>query len=274
MKAFLKGISFLLPVLWTKRPNSLPKWISSIPIAHRGLFDHGTPIPENSLLAFKNAIAQGYAIELDVHLSKDKEVVVHHDANLLRLSQDKRLLQDLSVLELKEIKLLKTQEYIPTLKEVLELVNGQVPVYVEIKQDKEEEQKNRTRSYLLEQRVLDVLANYLGPVALLSFDPQTLRYISQNAPKLLRGQNFCPQADDLERPHFIIKDILGTLATSRPHFIVYDHMQVPGFIAKGLSYFSTMISYNVNSLEDYNLVKSIAQNIIFENIDINILLKK
>jgi Glycerophosphoryl diester phosphodiesterase len=270
MGGLVKGKSFWRSLSWTWKNDCVPEWVVAIPVAHRGLFDHTNNIPENSLFAFKRAITQGYAIELDVHLSKDNEVMVHHDINLSRLSQDSRRLQDLSLLELQAIKLLNSDQYIPSLKEVLQLVGGQVPLYIEIKHHEEEEER-RHNTYVLEQGVLELLKTYQGPVAILSFDPQSLYYIRKNAPHILRGQNFCPKADHQGRRHLILKNIIKNLCISRAHFIVYDYLQVPRFLAKGLSYWRAMIAYTVNSLEHYSLVKTIAHNVIFENFDLNIL---
>ena len=51
-------------------------------IAHRGLHDRARGVPENSLPAFECAVAGGYAIELDIHLTKDGQAVVFQAATL------------------------------------------------------------------------------------------------------------------------------------------------------------------------------------------------
>ena len=106
-------------------------WIIEIPIAHRGL-DNGS-IPENSMAAFRNAIEKGYTIELDVQFTKDKELIVFHDDDLSRLTNDNRKVKDVNYQELKNLKLENTDEKIPTLKEVVEMVDNQVPLIIEIK---------------------------------------------------------------------------------------------------------------------------------------------
>ena len=60
--------------------NIFDSWIVKTPIAHRGLHDDNKP--ENSLSAFKNAIKHGYAIEIDLQMTKDNKIVVFHDDTL------------------------------------------------------------------------------------------------------------------------------------------------------------------------------------------------
>ena len=110
-------------------------WIKETPIAHRGL--HTKDIPENSLSAFENALKNNYAIELDVQFTKDKEVVVFHDENLKRMTNDTRNIEDVNYDELKNLRLGNTNEIIPTLEEVLELVDSKVAILIEIKDCKD-----------------------------------------------------------------------------------------------------------------------------------------
>ena len=67
-------------------------WLLNTPIAHRGLHDETNP--ENSMPAFKAAIERGFHIEIDVHLSKDNQLVVFHDANLKRVCGVDRKVKD------------------------------------------------------------------------------------------------------------------------------------------------------------------------------------
>lgn len=104
-------------------------------IAHRGIFDN-KKIPENSLLAFQKALQCNTSIELDVQLTKDNVLVVFHDFSLKRMTGDYRLLQDCSFKELQELVLLDTDEKIPTLRDVLNLVQGKVLLDIEVKNTK------------------------------------------------------------------------------------------------------------------------------------------
>ena len=99
-------------------------------VAHRGL--HNKEVMENSLGAFKLAIEAGVAIELDIHLTKDNQLVVIHDEDLKRLTGKEGIVEHLTYNELQEYKLLDGQK-IPLFSEVLDLVNEQVPILVELK---------------------------------------------------------------------------------------------------------------------------------------------
>ena len=97
-------------------------------IAHRGIYDN-KKIVENTIPAFKKAITKGYAIELDLHLSKDNKVIVFHDDTLDRLTDRKGRVENLLLDEIKDIKLLNGSN-IPTFDEVLVLVSCKVPLLI------------------------------------------------------------------------------------------------------------------------------------------------
>ena len=73
--------------------NLFDSWIVKTPIAHRGLHDQQTP--ENSLPAFKKAIEKGYAIEIDLQMTKDGVIVVFHDDFLDRMTNGKGNIKEL-----------------------------------------------------------------------------------------------------------------------------------------------------------------------------------
>lgn len=103
------------------------------PIAHRGYFDNEGPAPENSLAAFQRAIDHGYCIEVDTQITADGTAVVLHDKSLLRTSGVDRNVEEMTDAELAECRLFDTDEKVPTFAEVLDLIDGQVPLLVEIK---------------------------------------------------------------------------------------------------------------------------------------------
>ena len=139
-------------------------------IAHRGMFDN-IKIPENSMASFKKALKYNYSIELDVQLTKDNILVVFHDANLKRMTGLNKLVEDTYYEELKELKLLNTKEYIPTLDEVLDLVDNKVLLDIEVKGTK--------RIKEITNILKDKLSNYSNFV-LKSFDPRIVRNLKKN----------------------------------------------------------------------------------------------
>lgn len=148
-------------------------------IAHRGVYDN-ILVAENSLTAFKLAIKKRYTIELDVHLLKDNKLVVFHDNTLERAIGIKKVLRDCTYEEIKGIKIFGTQDTIPTLEEVLTLVDGKVGLLIELKQD------NKVGK--LEKELCKRLEKYRGSFALQSFHPLTVAYFRFYKPNWIRGQ--------------------------------------------------------------------------------------
>ena len=135
--------------------------------AHRGLW--GGTIPENSLSAFENAVKNGFGIELDVQLSKDDVVMVFHDYSLKRMTGTEGDLKDFTKDQLKELSLLSTNEKIPTFEEVLQVVDGKIPLLIELKGE------NLDNS--LCPKVARILENYKGEYCVESFNPLLIKDI-------------------------------------------------------------------------------------------------
>lgn len=135
-------------------------------IAHRGVHNN-KDIPENSIASFSKAIDKKYAIEFDIEITKDSKLVIHHDDNLKRMTGIDKRVEDLSLEEIKKLKLLDTSYTIPTFKEVLDLVDGKVLLDIEIKSTK------RVKEVV--NLVLKELECYNGLVQLKSFDPFIVR---------------------------------------------------------------------------------------------------
>lgn len=100
--------------------------------AHRGFHDKPV-IPENSLPAFRRAIEHGFGAELDVHLLKDGTLAVFHDSDLRRCANVDGQIEDLTLEELKQLRLEGTDEQIPTFDEVLALFESATPLIIELK---------------------------------------------------------------------------------------------------------------------------------------------
>lgn len=160
-------------------------FLKNIIIAHRGIFDNKKVI-ENTINAFKKAINKGYTIELDLHLTKDNKIVVFHDDKLDRLTKSKGLIKDKTFEELKKLKLLNTDSYIPSLEEVLTLVDGKVPLLIELKDDR--------KDHDLEKEVIKLLDNYKGLFAIQSFKPSTIVYFRIFRNKYIRGLLMSPKS--------------------------------------------------------------------------------
>ena len=112
---------------------TLPRGFVDLPLAHRALHDVAQGRPENSRAAIRAAIEAGYGIEIDVQLSADGAAMVFHDYALDRLTHDSGAVRLRSAADLKAVPLKGGDEGIPDLPEVLQLVAGQVPLLIELK---------------------------------------------------------------------------------------------------------------------------------------------
>lgn len=186
-------------------------------IAHRGLFDNDK-VPENSLVAYEKAIKSGYSIELDVHLTKDNQLVCIHDSDLSRMCGVEKTLEEISLDEMKSLFLLNTSEKIPTFKEALSLIDGRTPIFVEIKY-----QGNYMKTARRTARMLD---SYIGTYAIQSFQPKVVRWFHKNRPSVISGQ-LC--SNFIKSESSFVQKISPThtifLSYSRPDFIAQNYNQ-------------------------------------------------
>lgn len=185
-------------------------------IAHRGLHRADRSVPENSLAAFRDAAENGYAVELDVHLTADNRVVVFHDDSLRRVCGVEQDVEALTWHELRELRLDGTSEHIPLLSDVLAELRGRVPVVIEL--------KTSPRRKDLCERTWELLRAYNGDFCIESFDPRIVRWWRLNAPGVLRGQLSCTREQFGESTTPVQAFFLSRLLCNflgRPQFIAY-----------------------------------------------------
>ncbi|MFN3234028.1 MAG: glycerophosphodiester phosphodiesterase family protein [Gammaproteobacteria bacterium] len=213
------------------------------PLAHRGLFS--PQLPENSLAAFQAAIDEGYGIELDVMLTKDHQVIVFHDENLERLTGVNANVSDLTYDEIKALKLQSSDERIPSLIEVLELVAGSAYLMIEIK----------GKEGVIERKVYDIIKNYVGDFSVCSFNSNILKWFRDNACDILRGQTSSG-----------IFHLLFGCPKSRPHYISYDIDRMPSKCLNRLIRLMDipLIVWTVKNEKQLSFAKAYADNYIFE----------
>ncbi|PZU85187.1 MAG: glycerophosphodiester phosphodiesterase [Shinella sp.] len=144
-------------------------WIKERPVAHRGYHDMNQQVWENTLSAFSRAVDAGFAIECDIQLSSDSVPMVFHDHDLQRLCGLKGEVRERTAGELGMLAIGGTADRIPTLRQMLALVKGRVPLVIELKGINAEEDDGLAES------VLEVLEGYEGKVALMSFDHWLLK---------------------------------------------------------------------------------------------------
>ena len=204
---------FLFLVFPTARRHPHRTLLKGAFIAHRGL--HGEKAgPENSLSAFQAAVDAGFIIETDIHLTADGEVVIFHDDTLDRLCGVSGRPENMTLAQLKALRLAGTAQTIPTLAECLALVDGQVPLLIEF--------KTKSRQYKALCEAADrILSAYQGIYFIQSFYPFVPFWYRKNRPAVCRGQ--LAAAFREESPAHRLLGCLVFNVLARPDFVAYDY---------------------------------------------------
>ena len=228
--------------------------------AHRGLHDNNICCPENSLAAFRAAKEAGYGVELDVRFTADRQIVVFHDDTLLRMCGVDRRVDECTYAELQEMRLIGTEEHIPLLSEVLELLED-TTILCEIK---------TMRSFFdtsLCDETYKALADYAGPVCIESFNPNMVRWFRQNAPHVIRGILSMRYGEKDIKPA-ILRPILSSLMVNcvcRPDFIAYRYSDISHPIVRLCRIFRpTMIAWTVRDQGAAHTIEPQFDTYIFE----------
>lgn len=166
----------------------LPAAFLGPPLAHRGYHDKDDRRPENSCAAIRAAVDAGYGVELDVQAAADGTPVVFHDYKLNRMTKSRGPVSARTPAELGQIVLRGSDETIPTLAEVLDIVAGRAPLLIEIK---DEDQALGPKVGRLERGVAAALEGYQGAVAVMSFNPESVVAFGAAAPDIPRGLTTC-----------------------------------------------------------------------------------
>ncbi len=210
------AVLYLLALRGRKRHPLLRK-LRCWKYAHRGL--HGNGVPENSMEAFRLAVENGYGMELDVHLLADGNLAVIHDASLLRTAGADVKIESLTTEELPNYRLESTDQTIPTFQQVLDLVDGKVPLIVELKP----ENGNHAE---LTKTACDMLSNYPGLYCIESFDPRCIRWLKKNRPDIVRGQLAHNSLHEPGKVPYILRFVMTNLLSNFwnvPDFIAYRY---------------------------------------------------
>lgn len=190
------------------------------PIAHRGLHDAAQGVPENSMPAFQRAVEHGYGIELDVQMTRDGKLVVFHDKSLKRICGQDLVLTELTYDRLQEFRLQGTEERIPLFDEVLQLVDGKVPLIIEVKPDGD--------CLKATAKMCKRMERYGGIYCMESFHPLCVWWVRRHYPDMLRGQlSMDFFVEEREKPFYqkLVMTSLVANCLARPDFIAYKHTQ-------------------------------------------------
>lgn len=229
--------------------------------AHRGLHDNASHAPENSLTAFRKAVKAGFGIELDVQVTKDRVPVVFHDFTLERICKKPGKVCDYTWEELKEFTLCDSQERIPRFEDVLKLVNGKVPLIVELKVE--------WMDIFVCPAADALLQEYKGPYCVESFNPMVLLWYRRYHNKIVRGQ----LSDGFTKSgefHGILYGLLQNLMLNwmtKPDFVAYNHKYAnvaARKLCRGL-YRNIAVAWTIQSQEELERARNQFDLFIFDS---------
>ncbi len=238
-------------------------WLTSRPIAHRGLHDLSNGIVENTESAFAAAIKHNYAIECDLQLTDDGEAVVFHDKTLERVTEHTGWVKNLTTRELKTVKFKQGSDRIQTLAELLEQVDGRASLIIELKSHFDGNTQLATRA-------LEVLANYAGPHCLMSFDPALIAAVAAQSPYTVRGitadrttdpyYRMLPFTERMNLRHF------EHLDRTKPHFISFNYHDLPFAPVQAIRAAGhPIITWTIRSKEEEQVARRYSDQVTFES---------
>lgn len=230
-------------------------WLTVRPIAHRGYHDLNKSIWENTLSAFRRAVERGYAIECDVHLSADGVPVVFHDHSLQRLAGQDGYVWQRTAAELAALDIGGTGDHAPSLRELLDLVGGHVPLVIELK-------GTPGRDEGLVERVCETLHAYPGKAAIMSFDHWLIRQFPAHAGDIPTGLTAYGTKDQDIEAHF-------SMLAHGISFVSYHVWDLPNrfvsFVRDKLE--MPVITWTVNDRETVDRTASHADQMTFEGFE-------
>ncbi|MCR5743331.1 MAG: hypothetical protein K6F92_06365 [Lachnospiraceae bacterium] len=223
-------------------------------ICHRGL--HNEVDCENSLKAFQNALDVHMAIEFDVHLTKDGELVVFHDSKMERMTGSEGIIEHLTLKEIRENYRLLDGQKIPTFQEVLNLVGEQVPMVVEMKVYELNYKPLAKAVYRMLRKNIRDKSN----VMLISFDPRALLPFN--------GKGYVRQ--------LLIADSASYMVVCRRFFqsIDVDQFLFKDFRVKNYAKHHFVNTWTIETPEQLEAVLPYADTITFQHVDPNLVREK
>lgn len=261
---FTAAVLYLLMIMPRifRKPDMVPfqGWL----YAHRGLHCNGPEggdsktetgeavrsfapeAPENSLRAFQKAVEAGFGIEMDVQLTKDRIPVVFHDFTLKRVCSREGKVCDYTYEELRQFPLYGSDQRIPKFEDVLKLVDGKVPLIVELKIEAADLSVCPAADKLL--------AEYRGAYCIESFNPLGLIWYRRHRGRVVRGQlaeGFLRKDEFSGMLYLALQNLVFNWLT-KPDFIAYNHMHYDMLsrrLCRGL-YRNTAVAWTVKSREE------------------------
>ncbi|MDE7247169.1 MAG: glycerophosphodiester phosphodiesterase, partial [Lachnospiraceae bacterium] len=238
----------IMPRVFNRPDTTL---FNKVYFAHRGLHDNASDAPENSMAAFRKAVEAGLGMELDVQVTKDGVPVIFHDFKLDRICRVQGKVTDCIYEELQNYRLCDSGERIPKFSELLEMVDGQVPLIVEIKAE--------TMDVSCCEVIDSLLRAYKGAYCIESFNPLVLWWFRRKHGEVVRGQlssNFRKEGEYRNICYFVMTHLLLNFLT-KPDFIAYNHMfsEEPGRRICRRLYHHPAAAWTIRSQQDLEALK-------------------
>ena len=240
-----------------KKLKELRKWS----YAHRGL--HDEKYPENSMGAFRQAVEAGYGFELDVRLLADGQLAIMHDSSIQRMTGVDKKIEELTASQIAGYCLKNTEEKIPLFADVLKMVDGRVPMIVEIKTDGE-------NTATVTEATCKMLQDYPGLYCVESFDPRCIAYVRKHYPQFVRGQLAGNSLREKSPVPFLLRFMLTYQLMNFlvvPDFIAYcyrDRKTLSNFLCRKLWKIQG-VSWTLTDIEQYETAVKEGWIPIFEN---------
>lgn len=233
------------------------KWL----YAHRGLHDNRTDAPENSLRAFQKAVEAGFGIEMDIQMTKDHVPVVFHDFTLKRICNADGKIADYTFEELQQFHLCDSDQKIPKFEDVLKLVDGKVPLIVELKIEALDTSICPAGDKLL--------SAYKGMYCIESFNPLGVFWYRRHRKEIVRGQlsdAFLKEGEYRGVLYFLLQNLVFNFLT-KPDFIAYHH-KYPEILSRRIChglYHNTAAAWTIKSQKELDAARKNFDIFIFDS---------
>ena len=235
------------------------------PIAHRALHDATKGVYENCRSAIIAAIEHGYAIEIDLQLSLDDHAMVFHDDTLDRLTDKRGDVSDYTAAELSQIKVGSGRDVIEQLEDILRLVDGRVPLLIELKDQSRQLAQTDGR---LERATIDALSLYHGPVAVMSFNPHMIAEmakLSSDLPLGLTTGSFMDPSWGIDAKRIAHLSQIADFDPTRYSFVSHFALELTApYIQKLREQGTAIFTWTIRSPEAEAIARQTVDNITFE----------
>ncbi|MDD4705868.1 MAG: glycerophosphodiester phosphodiesterase family protein [Bacilli bacterium] len=218
-------------------------------ISNKGIYDN-INIFENTLESFNEALKNNLILNLKIRLTKDNVLVVYNDSDLTRLMH---LKDKISMTTYEEL-LYLNKYYIPTLEEILRLVNGKVPIIIH---PKTLECRNH-----LQKELVKLLDNYSGEFAIISSNSLIIRWYNKNRPNYIIGE-IMSKSNKLKKINLLNYFANFTITSD---FISIDIEYYNIIKMKNIKEKTLLLGYIADTKEKFNKYKDVTDNLYIEKI--------